>query len=358
MASVTTDRISGLTSSVGFKAPVLCATTVNITLSGEQSIDGVSCIEGDRVLVKNQSDTTQNGVYDVSTGDWVRAADFDGARDVVTGTCVFAVSGSTNIRTLWSVSTAGDPEPGAAMAFTQVTSIAGATGATGPQGPQGASGSIPIAAAAGTADAITANFTPDLTLTDKTLCAVVAGAANATTTPTFAPDGLTAHTITKTGGNALVAGEIAGALHVIFLEYNSANTRWELLNPAVTAATLGASKLAGGNSFTGAQKGGVTALTSTSSHIATNLSLNNDFSHTFTENTTLDNPTNITVGQKGSIFFTQHTSSPKTLALGGYFIAAGGIAQTVSATNSAKDVLYYHVLDSTHILYNIVKGAA
>lgn len=91
---------------------------------------------------------------------------------------------------------------------------------------------LPRAAAGGTADAITATFSPALTLADMTMCVVIAGAANATTTPTFAPNGLTAHTITKKGGQALAAGDIAGATMACLLEYNLANTRWELLNPA------------------------------------------------------------------------------------------------------------------------------
>jgi hypothetical protein len=90
---------------------------------------------------------------------------------------------------------------------------------------------IPVAAAGGTVDAITADFTPDITLADQKIVAVVAAGANTSTTPTFAPDGLTAHTIVKNGGAALAAGDIAAAGHVIILEYNLANTRWELLNP-------------------------------------------------------------------------------------------------------------------------------
>lgn len=87
--------------------------------------------------------------------------------------------------------------------------------------------------AGGTADAITATLTPALTaLSDGQLCFIRALLANATATPTFAPNGLTAHTITKFGGTALVAGDIVGNLHEIVLRYNLANTRWELLNPA------------------------------------------------------------------------------------------------------------------------------
>jgi len=95
---------------------------------------------------------------------------------------------------------------------------------------------LPVATAAGTADAITADYTPDLTLTNLTICVFVATAANATTTPTFSPDGLTAHTITKNGGQPLAAGDIPGALAVCIVEYNAANTRWELLNPKQSAS--------------------------------------------------------------------------------------------------------------------------
>lgn len=353
------DRFDGVNSGAAIKVPCACATTGNITLSGLQTIDGLTLLGNERVLVKNQTDSTQNGIYVASSSAWIRAKDFDGANDIVTGTMVFVAGGVAQDATDWYVSTANDPVPGTNfIAFTQITSTTGGAGPAGPQGPQGASGSIPIVAAGGTANAITATYSPPITLTDTTLCAVVAGAPNTSTTPTFAPNALAAHTITKYGGQPLVNGDIAGAGHTLILEYNSANTRWELLNPAVTLTTLGAAKLAGGNVFSGAQRGGITALASSSGHIATDLSLNNSFSHTFTENTILDNPANANGGQSGCIYFTQNASSPKTLSLGANWKAAGGFAQTVTATVSAQDTLYYNVRDATHIEYNIVKGNA
>ncbi len=90
------DRIQGLSGQQAIKTPCRLATTAAITLSGEQTIDGVAAVEGDRVLVKNQTDTTTNGVYDVSTGSWTRSLDFDGANDIVDGTMVLVGSGSTN----------------------------------------------------------------------------------------------------------------------------------------------------------------------------------------------------------------------------------------------------------------------
>jgi hypothetical protein len=93
-------------------------------------------------------------------------------------------------------------------------------------------------AAGGTANAITATYVPPVAaLIDGLLCCCRATAANSTTTPTFAPNGLTAHTITRGGGVALKIGDISGANAEIILRYNLANTRWELLNPAISLPT-------------------------------------------------------------------------------------------------------------------------
>jgi hypothetical protein len=90
------------------------------------------------------------------------------------------------------------------------------------------------------------------------------------------------------------------------------------------------------------------ALTSSSASIAVDMSDSN-FTHTFTENTTLANPTNLTAGQSGIIVFTQHASSPKTLAFGSYWDFPSGTVPTVTASNSAVDVLAYYVNSSTSI---------
>ena len=112
---------------------------------------------------------------------------------------------------------------------------------SGSQGSAGASGGsgVPVATATGTVNAITATYSPVLTLTNLTLCALVSIGANTSTTPTFSPDGLTARTITARGGGSLAPGDIGAAGAVVMLEYNLANTRWELLNPSLSIAANG-----------------------------------------------------------------------------------------------------------------------
>lgn len=66
-------RLHGLTP----KAPVRAATTADITLSGAQTIDGVSIIAGNRVLVKDQAAPEENGIYVAAAGAWARATDMD-----------------------------------------------------------------------------------------------------------------------------------------------------------------------------------------------------------------------------------------------------------------------------------------
>lgn len=83
-----TDRLTGLSASVAVKAPVRAASTGALTLEGEQTVDSVALVDGDRVLVKDQADSAENGIYVVDTADWSRAEDFDGNRDVVDGTLV------------------------------------------------------------------------------------------------------------------------------------------------------------------------------------------------------------------------------------------------------------------------------
>lgn len=106
------------------------------------------------------------------------------------------------------------------------------------QGPL--SNPVPWAAAAGSVDAITATYAPAITaLTDGLLLTFRATGANTLATPNFSPNGLTARTIVKAGGQALIAGDIPRANYECLVRYNLANTRWELIDPVPLSTISG-----------------------------------------------------------------------------------------------------------------------
>lgn len=103
------------------KDSVRVATTGNITLSGTQTIDGISLVAGDRVLVKNQSTASENGIYDVvSGGSWNRSADANISAEVTSGMFLFVEQGTTNADSGWVLTTDGTITLGTTgLAFTQ-----------------------------------------------------------------------------------------------------------------------------------------------------------------------------------------------------------------------------------------------
>ena len=78
------------------KASARAATTANITLSGAQTIDGVAVVATDRVLVKNQTVDTANGIYVAAAGSWVRADDANTSALLSPGTFIFVEEGTLN----------------------------------------------------------------------------------------------------------------------------------------------------------------------------------------------------------------------------------------------------------------------
>jgi hypothetical protein len=80
---------------LSWKAPALTATSANITLSGLQTINGVTVVAGDTVLVKDQTNAAQNGIYVASAGAWTYSVGGDTWNEYISA-IIFITSGTLN----------------------------------------------------------------------------------------------------------------------------------------------------------------------------------------------------------------------------------------------------------------------
>jgi len=97
--SATKAYVDSVAQGLDVKSSCAVATTANITLSGEQTIDGV-VTSTSRVLVKDQSDASENGVYVTASGSWARATDFDAPAEVASS-FIFISGGTVGADTGW-----------------------------------------------------------------------------------------------------------------------------------------------------------------------------------------------------------------------------------------------------------------
>jgi len=93
--AVTKAYVDAIAQGIDAKASVVAASTTNLTLSGAQTIDGVSVIAGDRVLVKDQTTTSANGIYLCASGSWTRTTDADTYAELVAA-YTFVEGGTVN----------------------------------------------------------------------------------------------------------------------------------------------------------------------------------------------------------------------------------------------------------------------
>ncbi len=117
------DRLQSVSGGIAVKAPCRVATTANKTLSGLSAVDGVTPAAGDRILVWEQTDTTQNGIYDADSGTWTRAIDFDGVGDCAKGTIVYVAEGTLYGKTIFAQTTSS-PVPGTSAITFEVSGAA------------------------------------------------------------------------------------------------------------------------------------------------------------------------------------------------------------------------------------------
>ena len=126
LGAATKQYVDNLAAGLDPKGSVKVATTANIALQFNTTIDGIAVTTGDRVLVKNQTDQTENGVYDVlSSGAWTRSFDCNVSTGTLTaGSFFFVEQGTLYAESGW-VLTADDPITNASLITFQQFSGAG-----------------------------------------------------------------------------------------------------------------------------------------------------------------------------------------------------------------------------------------
>lgn len=133
MHAVTKQYVDGLAAGLDYKVAARAATTVNIAnlaTGAPNTLDGVSLAAGDRVLVKNQTTASQNGIYVVQTlgtgsnGVWVRATDADATGELKGGTTIWVNEGSVQADTGWTIVSDGNINLGtSSVVWTQTSGL-------------------------------------------------------------------------------------------------------------------------------------------------------------------------------------------------------------------------------------------
>lgn len=127
------NAVAAARAGLSIKDPVRVASTanVNIATGGLLTIDGVTVVAGDRVLLKDQTTASENGIYVAAAGAWTRATDADTSAEVPPGTSVWVNEGTANGDSRWTLQTNGPITLGTTglsfvMDFRAIPSTAGA----------------------------------------------------------------------------------------------------------------------------------------------------------------------------------------------------------------------------------------
>lgn len=102
--AVTKAYVDNVAAGASAKPSVRAATTANITLSGTQTVDGVAVVANDRVLVKNETTASGNGIYVCAAGAWVLAPDSIQG-ELTAGAYLTVTEGTVNADTMWQLTT-------------------------------------------------------------------------------------------------------------------------------------------------------------------------------------------------------------------------------------------------------------
>jgi hypothetical protein len=105
--AATKNYVDAARSGLTIKDPVRVASTANVVIATGTllTIDGVTLVAGDRVLLKNQTAAAENGIYVAATGAWSRSSDANISAEVIAGMAVWVNEGTANSDSRWVLTT-------------------------------------------------------------------------------------------------------------------------------------------------------------------------------------------------------------------------------------------------------------
>ena len=332
---------------IKWKEPVFGATTANITLSGTQTIDGLSITAEKRVLVKNQTAQENNGIYVCKASTWERA---DKANTFVElpSAAVVVQQGSINKDQIFiCITDVGGTLGGSATADEIDWSPFGIVTATATSGLSVSGSAITLAPTLATGAAfntdrsgndvlVYGDVSDSNNLKKGTLTELAAGmpittvAGGGTGVGTLTDGGI----LLGSGTGAITPMAALGAGVIVIGDGTTDPSTESLVDTART--------------WTAAQRGEITALTSATT-VTIDMAVSNNFSCTMGHNIAFANPSNDTAGQSGSIFLTQDGTGSRTASFGTDWEFAGASAPTLSTAGGSVDRIDYIIMSSTKI---------
>lgn len=240
MATTYVDQITGYGETVAYKAPCRVATTANVALSGLLTVDGVVLAADDRVLVKDQTNAVDNGIYIVSTGAWTRARDFDSKRDVTKGTRMTVVAGTLNEGREYWITTANPINVGTDNVTIEesLSSDSGGNAAAAAASAAAAAGSATAASTSATNSANSASAaSTQATNASNSATSAAGSASTATTQATNAANSATAAATSATNASNSATAAAGSASAASTSAGNASTSATNAANSASAAST-------------------------------------------------------------------------------------------------------------------------
>ena len=167
-------------------------------------------------------------------------------------------------------------------------------------------------------------------------------------------DGVSVFALNGEGLNLGTASELNFGTSINeLIPVSTADNRY--VRVSVSSSIIGDKTFLGSATFASKIVNAPTTLSGATS-ITPNFAINNSFTVTLTANVTLQNPSNATAGQGGTIYLIQDATGSRTMAFGGAYKFPAGTVPVLSTSTSAVDILVYNVRDTSLVDSVVIKN--